>query len=165
MKRLFSAVAIVLGAGLAGVIFLWPAQHTGPEPMRYGREMCSHCRMHISGPGFGGEFRDGNGVLTKYDDIGCMLQAMIGLHREVPEAWVEDHGGGGFVPLLTAHLVRGEPSDTPMGSGLVAFRDTAAAQAYAQAHGAELVRLEDVVRNPARLAQAVARQKPMMSAD
>ncbi len=153
MKLLFGGLGGLVCAGIAAVVFLWPAQRVGPEAMAYGREMCSHCRMHISRPGFGGEMRDGKGVLTKYDDIGCLLQAMIRLHREIPEAWVEDRGGSGFVPLLSAFLVRGAPGDTPMGSGIVAFKDAGAGSAYAAAHHAELVSLEDLVRDPTRLAQ------------
>ncbi len=155
MKMLFAGFGAIT-AVLGGVLFLWPAQPSGPQAIAYGREMCSHCRMHISRPGFGGEMRDGNGLLTKYDDIGCLLQAMIRLHREVPEAWVEDHGGAGFVPLLSAFLVRGEGNDTPMGSGVLGFKDEAAARAYAASHHAELVSLEDLVRNPTRLAQAAS---------
>lgn len=159
MKILFGSFAALLLAGVGAVVFLWPAQRSGPQPIAYGRETCSHCRMHISRPGYGGEIRDGKGVLTKYDDIGCMLQAMIALHREIPEAWVEDHAGSGFISLLSAQLVRGAPNDTPMGSGIVAFKDDIAAQAYAQAHHAELVSLESLVREPTQLAQGAAGQR------
>ena len=146
------AVAAVFGA----VVFLWPAPASGPEPIHYGRDACAHCRMHISQPGFGGELRDHTGVLTKYDDIGCLLRALAALHREVPEAWVEDHGGGGFVPLLNAVLVRGERLDTPMGSGIVAFADAEAARQLTSAQGGELVTLEQLLHDPALMAPARA---------
>ncbi len=153
MKRLIGALAVLVGALVAGVVFLWPVQRHGPEAIAYGRDACAHCRMHISQPGFGGEVRDHNGVLTKYDDVGCMLRAMVAMHREIPEAWVEDHDGGGFVPLLTARLVRSGDGTTPMGYGLVAFATDAAATAYAQAHGGQLASLEDVMQAPGNLAQ------------
>ena len=148
MKRLAITLGIAVVALVGGVVFLWPAHGVGPEPIHYGRDTCAHCRMHISQPGFGGEMRDRTGVLTKYDDLGCLLHAMIGLHQEIPEAWVDDHAGGGFVPLLTAHLVRTSGGDTPMGSGLAAFSDAGVAAAYAQAHNGEVVPLEDVVKDP-----------------
>jgi copper chaperone NosL len=152
MKRLAVTLGIAVLAVVGGVVFLWPTQGVGSEPINYGRDACAHCRMHISQPGFGGEMRDRHGVLTKYDDLGCLLHAMIALHEEIPEAWVDDHAGGGFVPLLTATLVRAGASDTPMGSGILAFADAAAAAAYTQAHNSEVVQLEDVVKHPARLA-------------
>lgn len=153
MKLLLVGAGAALLAGLTGVVFFWPAQRVGPEPIVYGRDACAHCRMHISQPGFAGELRDHDGVLTRYDDIGCMLRAMIAMHQEIPEAWVEDHTSGEFIPLLIAQLVRGAAGDTPMGSGIVAFRDEGAAAAYAQSRGAVRMSLEDVVRNPALVAQ------------
>ncbi len=150
MKRIAISFGIAVLALVGGIVFLWPAHGVGSEPIHYGRDTCAHCRMHISQPGFGGEMRDRTGALTKYDDLGCLLHAMIALHQEIPEAWVEDHAGGAFTPLLTAHLVHTSAGDTPMGSGIVAFADAAAAGAYAQAHIGEVVQLEDVVKDPAR---------------
>ena len=153
MKALFVAVGAGILAVVGGVVFLWPTHQVGSEPIHYGRDACAHCRMHISQAGFAGEVRDRNGVLTKYDDLGCMLRAMVAMHREIPEAWVEDHDGGGLIPLLTANLVRGNGIQTPMGYGIVAFKDERAAAAFAQAQGATVVALEDILKNPARLAR------------
>jgi len=146
-----------LGATFVLAVVFWPSTRSGPEPIAYGSDACAHCRMHITRPGFGGEIRDRDGTLTKYDDVGCLLQAMLAKRHEIPESWVEDHDSGRLVPLLTAHLVRTERSATPMGSGIVAFQDDAAARAFARSAGADLVRLEDLVREPARLAHEDAR--------
>ncbi|MEW6271823.1 MAG: nitrous oxide reductase accessory protein NosL [Thermodesulfobacteriota bacterium] len=146
----------VLGAALAAIVsvvlFLWPAPASGPQQIAYGRDTCARCRMILSRPGFAGEVRDADGALAKYDDVGCMLDAMRVHRGPMPEAWVEDHAGGGFVPLLTATLVRAPAVDTPMGHGLVAFADAAEARAFAARHGGALIALEDVVRAPDRLA-------------
>jgi copper chaperone NosL len=153
MKSLLALGMVLLGV-VGGVVFLWPSQRTGSEPIEYGRDACAHCRMHLSQPGFAGELRDTNGVLTKYDDIGCMLQAMVSLHHEVPEAWVEDHDGGGFLPLLSARLVRSDRIETPMGYGIVAFKDEDAAQSFARAQDGDVLALEDILRQPARIVPA-----------
>lgn len=155
MKVLIGSLGLLVLATVGGVVFLWPTQRTGPEPIVYGRDACAHCRMHISQPGFAGEVRDHIGVLTKYDDVGCMLQAMVAMHREIPEAWVEDHDGGEFVPLLTAHLVRSDTGGTPMGYGIVAFANEEAARTYAQSHDAQPVGLEDILNEPERLKSEV----------
>ena len=151
MKSLVVTIGIALLGVVGGVVFLWPSQRTGAEPITYGRDACAHCRMHISQPGFAAELRDTNGVLTKYDDIGCMLHAMVALHHEVPEAWVEDHDGSGFVPLLSARLVRSDRIETPMGYGIVAFKDEDAAQTFARAQGGEVLALEDILQQPSRI--------------
>ena len=148
------ALGLAVVALVGAVVFLWPHAAAGPEPIQYGRDACAHCRMTLSQPGFGGEIRDRDGRLTKYDDVGCLLHAIFAAHREVPEAWVEDHDGGGFVPLLTAHLVRAEDASTPMGSGIVAFADGDAAGRFATAHAGRVLALEDVLRNPALVARS-----------
>src|SRR5262249_23738561 len=127
MKALLTALAVGLVA-VGAVVFLWPVQRIGSEPINYGRDTCAHCRMHLSRPGFAGELRNRNGDLTKYDDIGCMLRAMLAMHQEIPEAWVEDHDSGNFIPLLAAKLVRAENVETPMGGGIVAFEHQSSAE-------------------------------------
>lgn len=143
----------VLAAAVAGIVLLWPAPASGPEPIAYGRDACASCRMLISRPGFAGELRAPDGTLTKYDDLGCLLRGLLAAHRETSEAWVEDHATGRLVSLLSAFLVRGPGEHTPMGSGLVAFAGADAADAYAAAHGARVTTLADVLHDGAVLAQ------------
>ena len=126
---------------------------TGPEPVRYGREACDRCRMHFAARGFAAERRDPKGVLHKYDDIGCMLVAAS--HGASGEAWVEDHDGVEFVPLLQAALVAGDGLGTPMNYGVVAFRDPARARAFAAAHGARVVALEELLHDTRRFGAEV----------
>ena len=152
MKPL-GASLLVLIAVVIGVVFFWPAPASGPEPIAYGRDSCASCRMLLSRPGFAGELRAPDGTLTKYDDVGCLLRALAAAHHEMPEAWVEDHAGGGFVSLLSAYVVRGPSDGTPMGSGLVAFAAADEAQAYGTAHAARVMTLADVLHDQAVLAQ------------
>lgn len=152
MKPLGVGAGVLAGL-VAAVVFLWPGPGTGPKPLRYGVDACAECRMRVTRPGFGGELRDAGGDLTTYDDIGCLVRAMLKRHGATPETWVEDHAGAGFVPLLTARLVRSPRVETPMGSGIVAFRDEAAARSFATAMGGQLVALEQIVREPDRLAR------------
>ncbi len=152
MTRGLLATGVALAAVVASVVFLWPAARSGPAPMRYGRDTCAYCRMLISQPGFGGEMRDPSGTLTKYDDVGCLLAAIQRAHEAIPAAWVEDHASGELVPLLAASFVRVPAAATPMVHGLLAFREPAAAEAFARAHGGEVVPLEALLREPQRLA-------------
>lgn len=119
----------------------------GPEEIQYGREACARCHMHFATPGFAGERRGRDGRLVKFDDLACLLQAIASAHEETTEAWVEDHDGGGWVPLASAIFVRGGMIHTPMGSGLVAFKDRAAAERLALAAIARITPLEDLLRD------------------
>jgi copper chaperone NosL len=152
------AVAGAIAVVVIGVVFLWPAPSVGPEAITHGRDACAQCRMPLTRPGFAGELRDHAGVLTKYDDLGCMLRAMLATHEEIPGAWVEDHVTFDLVPLLGATIVQTADVETPMASGLVAFVDADAAAAFARAHGAEVVALETLLRDPGRLAAASSRR-------
>ena len=154
--RTLGAGLLVLLAAVVGIVFFWPAPALGPEPIAYGRDACASCRMLLSRPGFAGELRAPDGMLTKYDDVGCLLRALATAHHEIPEAWVEDHAGGGFVSLLSAYVVRGPSDETPMGSGLVAFAAADAAEAYGAAHAARVMTLADVLHDQAVLAQLEA---------
>ena len=120
---------------------------TGPEEIQYGREACSRCHMHFATPGFAGERRGRDGRLARFDDLACLVQAIAAAHEETSEAWVEDHDHGGWVPLASAVFVRGGRLHTPMGSGLVAFKDRAAAERLAQAAIARIWTLEELLRD------------------
>jgi copper chaperone NosL len=148
MTRPLVVLALVGLALLGAVLFLWPVPPAGSEPIVYGRDICAHCRMHLSRPGFAAERRDRAGVLAKYDDLGCMVRAMLD-DAEPPnameDAWVEDHGDGGLIPLRGAVLVRIAGSETPMGSGLIAFAADETAQAFAAAQGGRVVSSEAVL--------------------
>lgn len=126
---------------------------SGPEPIRYGRDACDRCRMHLAAKGFAAERRDEKGILHKYDDVGCLLIAAS--HDASAQAWVEDHDGSGFVPLLAATLVAGDRLGTPMNYGVVAFRDPARAGEFARAQGARVVALEDLLRDRQRFGAQV----------
>jgi copper chaperone NosL len=133
--------------GFAAVLLAKPAARTGPEPIRYDRDTCDHCRMRFTTPGFAAERRDAKGALRKYDDVGCML--IVASHEASSDVWVEDHAGGGFVPLVAATFVRGGDLRTPMNHGVVAFKDAAVAEKFATAHHARVVALEDLLTQEA----------------
>ena len=148
MKRLHIAGGALVFAAVFLAVALWPrSTGDGPEPVRWGRDACAHCRMILSRPGFAGELRDRDGRLTRYDDLGCLFTALARVHTQTPEGWVEDHAGHGWVPLLGATFVRGAGSSTPMGSGLLAFQGADEASAFGRAHAATVVPFEDLLRS------------------
>jgi copper chaperone NosL len=149
VRRPFLALGIA-GIGIvAAVVFLWPVTRTGSEPIVYGRDTCARCRMHLSQPGFAGELRDPAGTLHKYDDLGCLLEAMrasgVEPARTSADAWVEDHASGRLIPLRDATLVRVAGTETPMGSGIVAFKGEPGARTFAAERGGTLVTLETLL--------------------
>lgn len=152
MSRLVLVVAGLAAVLVLAVLLVERSPGRGPEPIVHGQDACARCRMIISRPGFAGELRDRDGVLTKYDDVGCLLQAMVAQRGEMPEAWVEDNATGALVPLLGATFVRVTQGETPMGHGVVAFSERSVAERFAAGHEGRVVALEDLVRDPAVVA-------------
>jgi copper chaperone NosL len=157
--RPFAVLAAALASAVLGIVVLWPAPPAGPEPLRYGVDACAECRMSLARPGFAGELRDAAGALTTYDDVGCLLRAMLKTRREMRGAWVEDHASHALVPLAAAHLVRGATA-TPMGFGIVAFADERAARVHAARHRGAVVALEALLHEPERLVRATGGESP-----
>jgi len=73
----------------------WSGEKTGPEDIRWDRDVCELCRMFVSDPRFAAEVRGGEKMkLYKFDDIGCAInwlndQEWAG--DKVAEIWVADH--------------------------------------------------------------------------
>ena len=149
MKWLLGA-ALALGLGFALIFFTPGAQRPdGPVALVPGRDSCDRCHMPVLPAGQGGQRVDVKGRRLAYDDVGCLLLALWAAHDATPQAYVEDHASGALLPLLEATFVRGE-LPTPMGYGVLAFRDPAQAAAFAREHGAEVATLEDLLRDRER---------------
>ncbi len=109
------------------------ADASGPPEIVYGRDLCVECGMLITEERFAAAYRFENEA-RRFDDIGGML-----LHgtetQELPaaagDAWVHDWESRAWLSAEDAWYVIAEGLVTPMGYGIVAFADRAAADAYA----------------------------------
>lgn len=131
---------------------------TGPEPVAYGRDTCARCRMHLTQPGLVAELRAPDGSIRKYDDIGCMIHDARAAAGErapasIPEGWIEDHAGAGWVPLREATFVRTSSVTTPMGYGILGFKDAAAAARFAKERGGEVVAPSELFAKEPRVSE------------
>lgn len=127
-----AALAAVLGAACA------PAAESPPR-LLLDRSACSACSMLISEPAFAAAYRlDGRERL--FDDLGCLLAALA--EEADPgraRVWVHDFERHGWLAAEEATFVRAPSLHTPMGGGLVALRDPAAAAALASRAGGRTV--------------------------
>jgi copper chaperone NosL len=140
----------------------------GPPEILVDRTACSHCGMLVSEPAYAAAYRAPGADPRAFDDIGCLLEAA----QKEPDAsslrfWFQDgtsllrtspHGD----PLAAAGRPRGEnwidgrdavfvssPAlRTPMGGGLIAYRDRAAAREGAARHrGSVIDSLDDLLNS------------------
>jgi len=118
------AVALVL-AGCAG-------RGDGPPPIVKGSS-CARCGMAIEDLKFA-TTREVGAKWRAYDSIECLVADRAG--QEGGPAWLTDYESKRLLPESAAWVLHGDfPS--PMGGGLAAFADRAAAESLAVAtHGA-----------------------------
>jgi copper chaperone NosL len=116
------------------------AKASGPPEILVDRTACSHCGMLISEPVYAAAYQAHEQEPRVFDDIGCMLES-LGRHTTSPATvWVQDVSGKGWLPGSEAIFVASPHLRTPMGGGILAYADAAAADEAATAHQGEVVR-------------------------
>lgn len=111
---------------------------TGPPEIRYGYDVCTHCRMIVSEARHAAAARGAGGEVARFDDLGCLVDFLEERPGETWRAWVHD-GDGELLAAQQAFYARGPETSTPMGSGLQAFETEDAARRFARDHGGTLV--------------------------
>jgi copper chaperone NosL len=144
-RRRFLTLTGVTGIAAAGLVTgyqLLPSgeENTGdgPPTIAYGSDSCAHCKMIISDARFAAAWREPNGSVARFDDIGCM----VAMHEEMPPAegtafWV--HSYLDESPLLAndAAFVITEGVITPMAFGILAVATHSEASQLVKEAGGE----------------------------
>ena len=119
-----------------------PPQPVDIEP----GDMCSRCRMAISEKRFAAEFIDSEGEIRKFDDLGCLL----GFQKAVPnprsdlETFVMDFHTRTWIKAREAYFLQSALLKTPMGGGIAAWGDRAAAEESARQFGGRLLNFAEL---------------------
>jgi copper chaperone NosL len=146
MKR--SMVFVIL-CGIASLVVLTNCQKKTIEPVSVeANDMCSFCRMSISEKRYVAEFIDDDGQVLKFDDIGCMASFVQQKKNRAPirATFVMDFDAREWLKAEDAFYVRSSEFDTPMGFGIVAFKDQTRAQAEATKNRGTMLRFSDVMK-------------------
>lgn len=118
-----------------------------PPEIRYGEDLCAECNMVISDPRYaaGYVYASGNGRYQSlaFDDIGDLLAH----HRKHPEhsvvAWyVHDYQSEAWLDATTAYYVVSAAIHSPMGHGIAAHAEKAAAEAMAATYAGDVLTWE-----------------------
>lgn len=109
-----------------------------PEPakIRFGETICAECGMIISQPKYASSFAyeesEGRFKSLPFDDIGDMLAYMRKHSDLIPVGvWVHDYASEEWIDAESAFYVHSSAIKSPMGHGIVAFADKAAAEKFA----------------------------------
>jgi copper chaperone NosL len=101
-----------------------------PPEIRYGEDICERCTMIISEPRYAAAYVTTEGEARLFDDIGGMLAHNRAVSEDVAVFWVHDFDTEEWLKADDAYFVESEHI-TPMGYGIVAFRDSGRAEAWA----------------------------------
>ncbi len=109
-------------------------------------DMCARCKMAISEKRYAAEFLTEDGMAYKFDDTACLVSAMKDRRGrgDIAVVYVVDHSTRQWLTADSAWFVRSPELKTPMGSGIVAFGDRAAADAAAAHYQGEILRFNDI---------------------
>lgn len=116
--------------------FIMLACSTHPEPLKYGEDACSHCKMVLADQKFGAEIVTTKGRLYKFDDLNCMInfldEGLVG-ERDIKHRLVIDFTAPGkLIDAGNAFYVKSQMVKSPMASQVAAFEQYDSMEKYKQ---------------------------------
>jgi copper chaperone NosL len=129
LKRLWAALFI-------GALWMAGCGATKFEPVEIAAEdVCAFCKMAISEKQYAAEFINRDGDVFKFDDIGCMANYVAERKIEdIAAYYVVDFDSKQWLKAEEANFVISPKFHTPMGGGIVAFKDGSRAETAATAN-------------------------------
>jgi copper chaperone NosL len=115
-----------------------------PPEILYGQDVCDECNMIISESRYAASYVTTTGDVRRFDGIGDMLLYDQKHHEQVHVYWVHDFDSETWLLADQATFVQNPALSTPMGWGLIAFADAAAADAYVLAQGGSSTTFADL---------------------
>jgi copper chaperone NosL len=129
---LAAVMALLVNAGCKG-------QNEGPPAIEVDRSRCAHCGMLVSEPAYAAAYQVPGAEGRIFDDIRCLLDAVKREQDPGIRFWFHDAASAVWIDGDDAVFVTSSALRTPMGGGLIAFREAAAAQSYAQRHNGQVM--------------------------
>ena len=131
--KLVVALVIAVWAGACA------SRASDPPAIAIDRSACSRCGMLISERAHAAAVRSADGHDQLFDDIGCLVATVrAGLPHDV-QYWFNDAADGEWIRSVDPTFVVAASLRTPMGGGIVAYRDRAAAERFARTHDGKVV--------------------------
>lgn len=137
--------------GFVIVLFamLFISCNVDPEPLRYGKDGCHHCRMTLVDKKFGAEVVTAKGKIYKFDDVNCMVNF---IHSGILEGETRVHTlivdyaqPEKLIPAEKAFYLKADKIRSPMASQVAAFETEASRQEYQSKLNATYLGWDEVV--------------------
>jgi copper chaperone NosL len=110
----------------------------GPPEIEIDRTACGHCGMLISEPLYAAAYQAPEADARVFDDIGCLRDAARAESGPLTY-WFHDADGHAWVEGTDAVFVASSEFRTPMGGGLIAYGDRAAADRAAAKYRGRII--------------------------
>lgn len=110
----------VIGLGMLLIIF---SCSVAPQPIEYGKDQCSFCKMNIVDKTHAAQYVTKKGKQFKFDAIECMVNSVIELNEtEIALLLVANYGNPGeMINAKTASYIISPKIKSPMGANLSAI--------------------------------------------
>ena len=125
MRKVLIALPVLL------IVSCQAPRKEGPPAVQYGRAECARCGMIVNEQRFASGYISEQGQNVVFDDMGEFFKDIRPAVDNYPRLYVQDMYGGGWVRATNAFYVRAPGLATPMGSGVVAFKDKEKAAQFA----------------------------------
>ena len=133
MSIIFTRRFLKLTVIWVSIFALTSACNVKPEPIQYGHDECSYCKMTIVDKAHAAQLVTKKGKQYKYDAIECLVWNI----NEVPELALNSillvadyHSPGNLLPAEEAAYIISTGIKSPMGSQAAAFSTREAADKY-----------------------------------
>ena len=121
----------------------------GPPEIVVDRTACSHCGMLISEPLYAAGYQAPGAAARVFDDIGCLRDAARAEAAPL-SFWFHDADDHAWIDGTVAVFVASSEIRSPMGGGLMAYRDRSATErAAAKYHGRIIRSISDLLAKEA----------------
>lgn len=118
---------------IISVFFMFSCREV-PQPINYGKDVCSECKMTAMDSHFGAEIVTHKGKVYKFDDIVCMVQFMNSgeiKKSDVDKMLVANYEKqNDLLDVENAVFFVGDDMHSPMGSNTAAFKTKAVAENF-----------------------------------
>lgn len=142
IQALFLSLSIII------MISFQACAQTSPDPIHYGHDQCTHCKMTIADARFGTILQTNKGRTCKFDDLQCMLDYATGSKvkkEDIAGFYLPDFNNQhALIPAKEMLLLKSDSLRSPMRGNIAAFETKADWEAYLKANHADAIKWEDL---------------------
>lgn len=122
-------------------LFVLAACNNNPEPITYGKDVCTSCKMTIMDQKFGAELVSSKGKIMKFDSGECMLAYLKAedASASAKKLVVNYANPGELIEADGAFYLHGGSINSPMGGNLAAFKTSSEAEKFQTELGGDLI--------------------------